>query len=102
MYFFQKTLDAETDASTPPLVELQNTVPLEGVQIISEIPPDAQITVSVPWHPPPGNYLITVYVDMPSVELPKGSIVERLERIIVDLANLRVTGSSLRLKRGTR
>lgn len=80
VYFFEKALDAETEASILPLTELQNTAPIDGVQIISEIPPDAQITVSVPWQPAPGNYLITVYVDMPSTELPKGSIIERLER----------------------
>ena len=80
VYFFEKVLDAETEASILPLTELQNTAPIEGVQIISEIPPDAQVTVSVPWQPAPGNYLVTVYVDMPSTELPKGSIIERLER----------------------
>lgn len=86
VYFFEKALDTETDTRnanttlTLPLTELQNTTPIEGVQIISEIPPDAQVTVSVPWQPAPGNYLITVYVDMPSTELPQGSIIERLER----------------------
>ncbi len=80
VYFFEKALDTETDASIPPLTELQNTAPIEGVQIISEIPPDAQITVSVPWQPAPGNYLITIYVDMPSTELPEGSIIERVKR----------------------
>ena len=80
VHFFQKVLDAETEAAAPSLSELQNTAPIEGVQIISEIPPDTQITVSVPWQPAPGNYLITVYVDIPSTELPKGSIIERLER----------------------
>ena len=78
--FFQKVLDAETEAAAPPLGELQNTALIDGGQVISEIPPDAQITVSVPWQPAPGNYLITVYVDMPSTELPKGSIIENLER----------------------
>ena len=77
--FFEKTLDADTEVSNPSLTELQNTAPIE-VQIIPEIPPDAQVTVSVPWQPAPGNYLVTVYVDMPSTELPKGSIIERLER----------------------
>ena len=78
--FFEKTLDAETEVSNPLLRELQNAAPIDGIQIISEIPPDAQITVSVPWQPAPGNYLITVYIDMPSTELPEGSIIERLER----------------------
>ena len=78
--FFEKALDADTEVSNPLLTELQNTAPIEGIQIIPEIPPDAQVTVSVPWQPVPGNYLVTVYVDMPSTELPKGSIIERLER----------------------
>ena len=80
VYFFEKALDTETEASILPLMELQNTAPIEGVQIISEIQPDEQVTVSVPWQPAPGNYLITVYVDMPSTELPKGSIIERSKR----------------------
>ena len=80
VHFFEKALDTETEASILPLTELQNTTPIEGVQIISEIQPDEQVTVSVPWQPAPGNYLITVYVDMPATELPKGSIIERSER----------------------
>ena len=80
VYFFEKTLDADTEVSDPSLTELQNTAPIDGIQIIPEIPPDAQITVSVPWQPAPGNYLVTVYVDMPTTELPEGSIIEKLER----------------------
>ena len=86
VHFFQKTLDTEAanagtnSTSIPTLAELQNTPPIGDVQIISEILPDAQVTVSVPWQPLPGNYLITVYVDMPSAEQPKGGIIERLER----------------------
>ena len=86
VHFFQKTVDTETEdsgtntPSVPTLKELQSTPPIEDIQIISEIPPDAQVTVSVPWQPLPGNYLITVYVDMPSAELPKGGIIEILER----------------------
>ena len=85
VHFFQKTVNVETEesdtntTSTATLSELQNTHPIEGIQIISEIPPDGQVTVSVPWQPSPGNYLITVYVDLPSAELPKGSIIERRE-----------------------
>ena len=82
VHFFQKTVDTETEnadtniPSTPTLAELQNTPPIGDVQIISEIPPDGQVTVSVPWHPAPGDYLVTVYVDMPSDDQPKGSILE--------------------------
>ena len=35
--------------------------------------------MSVPWQPPPGDYLVTIYVDPPSAELPKGSIIEKRE-----------------------
>ena len=86
VHFFQKTVDTETEnsgtntPSIPTLKELQSTPPIGDVQIISEIPPDGQITVSVPWQPAPGDYLITVYVDMPSAELPKGGIIEIRER----------------------
>ena len=82
VHFFQKTVDPETEntgtnrISTPTLAELQNTPPIEDVQIISEIPPDGQVPVSVPWQPSPGNYLVIVYVDMPSAEQPNGSIIE--------------------------
>ena len=86
VHFFQKTVDTETEnadtnnTSLPTLSELQNTAPIEGVQIISEIAPDGQVTVRVPWEPLPGNYLVTVYVDMPSAEQSKGSIIEIQER----------------------
>ena len=86
VHFFQKTVDTKTEnadtntLSLPTLPELQNTAPIEGIQIISEIPPDGQVTVSVPWQPLPGNYLVTVYVDMPSAEQSKGGIIEISER----------------------
>ena len=86
VHFFQKTVDTETEnastntTSIPTLAELQKTSPLGDIQTISEIPPDDQVTVRVPWQPLPGNYLITVYVDMPSAELPKGGIIEIRER----------------------
>ena len=86
VYFFQKTVDTETEdgtigtASTPTLSELQNATPIGGVQIIPEIPPDDQSVVSVPWQPSLGNYLITVYVDMPTAELPDGNVIEERER----------------------
>ena len=86
VHFFQKTIDTETEnaetnnTSLPTLSELQNTPPIEDVQIISEIAPDGQVTVSVPWQPLPGNYLVTVYVDMPSAEQSEGGIIEILER----------------------
>ncbi len=86
VYFFEKAMDTETEdgtislVSTPTLSELQNTVPIGGVQIIPEILPDSQVVASVPWQPSVGNYLITVYVDMPTPELPNGSIIESRER----------------------
>ena len=86
VHFFQKTVETEAQdpgtntISIPTLEELQNTAPIKDVRIIPEIPPDSQITVSVPWQPSPGNYLITVYVDMPSPEQPDGGIIEIRER----------------------
>ena len=86
VHFFQKAVEAENEdtvtntVSIPTLEELQNTTPIKDVQIIPEIPPNSQITVSMPWQPLPGNYLIIVYVDMPSVEQPNGGIIEILER----------------------
>ncbi len=62
------------------LRELQNATPMGDLQIIPEVLPGSQVTVSVPWQPPPGEYLVTVYVDPPSAELPKGSIIEKRER----------------------
>ncbi len=85
VYFFEKTVETETEdgtistASRPALSELQNATPIGGVQIIPEILPDSQVVVSVPWQPPLGRYLITVYVDMPTAELPKGNFIERRE-----------------------
>ena len=86
VHFFEKTVDTETEnagtntTSIPTLAELQNTPPIGGIQTIAEIPPDGQVTARVPWQPLPGNYLITVYVDMPSAEQPKGGIIEIRER----------------------
>ena len=86
VYFFQKAIDTETEDGTistvltPTLSELQNTAPIGGVQIIPEILPDSQVVASVPWQPSVGNYLITIYVDMPTPELPNGSIIESRER----------------------
>ena len=62
------------------LRELQNATPIGDLQIIPEVLPGNQVTVSVPWQPPPGEYLVTAYVDLPSAELPKGSIIEKRER----------------------
>ena len=85
VHFFQKTVDTETEnagtnnTSRPTLSELQNTPPIGDVQMISEIPPDGHVTVRVPWQPLPGDYLVTVYVDMPSAEQRNGGIIEKAE-----------------------
>ena len=84
--FFVKTVSSETEASSrnittvPTLEELQNATPIGDVQILSEILPGGQGVASVPWQPPPGDYLVTVYVDPPSTELPQGNILERREK----------------------
>ena len=84
--FYLQTLGPETDVavtntiSVPTIGDLQNATPLGGVQIISEILPGSQGIASVPWEPTPGEYLISVYVDPPSAELPRGSILEQREQ----------------------
>ena len=60
--------------------ELQNATPIGAVQVLAEVPPGGEVLASVPWQPTPGNYLVTVVVDMPSAEQPRGVIIERRER----------------------
>ncbi len=62
------------------LTELQNATPIGDLQILPEVLPGSQVVVSVPWQPPPGEYLVTAYVDPPSADLPNGSIIEKRER----------------------
>ncbi|MDE0468182.1 MAG: C25 family cysteine peptidase [Candidatus Poribacteria bacterium] len=84
--FFVKALKGETNTAsvntptTSILEELKDATPIGDLQIIPEILPGNQVIVSVPWQPPPGDYLVTVYVDPTSAELPKGSIIEKRER----------------------
>ena len=84
--FFVRALDSSTDTSNinvnvaAILQELQNATPIGDLQILPELLPGSQEVVSVPWQPPPGEYLVTVYVDPPSDELPQGSIIEARER----------------------
>ncbi|MDE0326157.1 MAG: C25 family cysteine peptidase [Candidatus Poribacteria bacterium] len=83
--FFVKALKGETNtasintATTSILEQLKDATPIGNLQIIPEILPGNQVAVSVPWQPPPGDYLVTIYVDPPSAELPKGSIIEKRE-----------------------
>ena len=84
--FFVKALSGNTDIPNTNisvaaiLTELQNATPIGNLQILPEILPGSQVVVSVPWQPPPGEYLVTVYVDPTSAELPQGSIIESRER----------------------
>ena len=84
--FFVKALSGNTDTPNTivslPLIlkELQNATPIGDLQILPEVLPGSQVVVSVPWQPPPGEYLVTVYVDPPSTEFPHGSIIEERER----------------------
>ena len=84
--FFVKAVDGNTDTSSlnvnvaAILKELQNATPIGDLQILPELLPGSQVAVSVPWQPPPGDYLVTVYVDPASDELPQGSIIEERER----------------------
>ncbi len=84
--FYLETLSPEAATavthtiSVSTIGDLQNATPLGDVQIISEILPDTQGIASVPWEPTPGEYLISVYVDPPSDELPRGNILEQREQ----------------------
>ena len=84
--FFVKALSGNTNIPNTNvsiaaiLTELQNATPIGNLQILPEILPGSQVVVSVPWQPPPGEYLVTVYVDPASAELPQGSIIESRER----------------------
>ena len=66
--------------SAPTLEELQRATPIGDVQILPEVLPGSQVVASVPWQPAPGDYIVIVYVDPPSAELPRGSILEQRER----------------------
>ncbi|MDE0423697.1 MAG: C25 family cysteine peptidase [Candidatus Poribacteria bacterium] len=83
--FYLQTLSPEAAAAIPhttsvsTIEDLQNATPLGDVQIIPEILPGSQGVARVPWEPTPGEYLISVYVDPPSEELPRGSILEQRE-----------------------
>lgn len=71
-----------TEAGTPgtdTYEDLQNATQIGETQVLAEVPPNSDVVVSVPWQPPPGKYRITVFVDLPSAEQPKGSIIERRE-----------------------
>ncbi len=84
--FYVKTLSGDTDISNTNvnvasiLTALQGATPIGDLQILPEVLPGSQVVVSVPWQPPPGEYLVTAYVDPPSAELPNGSIIEKRER----------------------
>ena len=80
--FFVKAVDPETDVprNVSTFEELQSSTPIGDVQILAEILPGSQVIASVPWQPAPGDYLVTVYIDPPSAELPRGNILEERER----------------------
>lgn len=104
--FFVKTLRDETDIPSTSfnvasiLKELENATPIGDLQILREVLPGGQVLASVPWQPPPGEYLVTIYVDPPSPELPKGSIIERRERN--NWASRQFSGNRIVLTPGTR
>ncbi len=78
--FLQTTATGEPEETVLLEEELQNATPIGEVQILTEVLPGSEVVASVPWQPPPGNYLVTVVVDMPSEAQPKGTIIERRER----------------------
>ena len=61
------------------LEDLKNATPIGVVQIIPEILPDEYAIASVPWKPEPGEYTVTVFVDMPTDEQPTGVFKELRE-----------------------
>ena len=103
--FFVKAVKSDTNTvsvnttATSILEQLKGATPIGDLQIIPEILPGSQVVVSVPWQPPPGDYLVTVYVDPPSAELPKGSIIEKRERN--NWASKRFSGNRIILTPGT-
>ena len=103
--FFVKTLKGETEtastnfSATSIRKELEDATPIGDLQILPEVLPGGQVVVSVPWQPPPGEYLVTVYVDPPSDELPNGSIIERRERN--NWASRQFSGNRIVLTPGT-
>ena len=78
--FLQTTATEETEETVLLEEDIQNATPIGAVQMLAEVPPGGEVEASVRWQPAPGNYLVTVVVDMPSAELPKGVIIERRER----------------------
>ena len=78
--FFVQALNDDNVSVVSVLTTLEEATPIGDLQILPEIVSGDEVVVSVPWQPPPGEYLVTVYVDPPSAELPKGSIIEKRER----------------------
>ena len=78
--FLQTTATGTPEETVLTAEELQNATRIGEVQVLTEVVPGGEVVASVPWQPAPGNYLVTVVVDMPSAEQPKGAIVERRER----------------------
>ena len=78
--FLQTTATGAQEETVLTAEELQNATRIGEVQVLTEVLPGGEVVASVPWQPAPGNYLVTVVVDMPTAEQPKGAIVERRER----------------------
>lgn len=79
VYFFQMPANDTSEAQDVTLEDLQKATPISEVQILPEISPDDLIIASVPWKPEPGKYLVTIFVDLPSEEQPRGIFTELRE-----------------------
>ncbi|MCG9129935.1 T9SS type A sorting domain-containing protein [Candidatus Poribacteria bacterium] len=79
VYFLQLPVNTSNQGQEITLADLKNATPIGVVQIIPEIPPDEYVIASVPWKPHPGEYTVTVFVDMPTDEQPRGIIKELRE-----------------------
>ena len=76
VHFLQLPANSSPVEQEITLEDLKIATQIGVVQIIPEIPPDEYVIASVPWKPDPGEYTVTVFVDMPSDEQPSGLIKE--------------------------
>ena len=77
--FFQMPVTENSEIQEITLETLKNATPIGDIQTLSEIPKEGTALAGVKWTPPPGRYLVTVYVDMPSDDKLDGVLDEQNE-----------------------
>ena len=77
--FFYISLAEDAEIPDVTIESLQEATPIGEVQLIPQIAPEGFASVSVPWQPDPGRYLVAVVVDMPTAQHPNGIISEERE-----------------------